>query len=995
MNSHSTLRRSGWGYLLTDVLAVLKGRSELADVMVQAASDAIRSDLGEMPLRTRSPRIRSRVHRRLSAHVLHAMCSIGLRWLGSGGLSAVGSEAAHQLPHAPFQVVSRSSPLAFAGDTRGRMQALCNAILSGRRVENERVKVERHPLYLGYESDGGNRSATVYFVAERLAIPEKSANVPLDPWLSRATRVAWNNPVMSEPEVVESGSDTHLSGRSYFAASQLEWRAALRRMHRSGLLRLLPPHSCPAGSAAGAFAVTKDESKDRLIGDRRPANSQERMPGPVRLPYAPRLRRIVLKRGQGLWVGKRDLSNCFYLFRVDEARLGRQVIGPRVPRSWFDNVSDVELDFAPDFECWCSSDLGLSAGEEGAQLDPASYCQIAMAAVMMGDLGAVTVVQEAHSRMMVANRVLHPGELIGGSPEFAWHKTMGDVYIDDLVLLVLGSLAYPPDELRLRLAAADKAYADAELVVKKEKGQDAQLNATFWGASLRGEQGLLGYSVDRRSSLSAVTLFALAFGASGNQLRQLLGTWGFCLGFRREAMSILGSSFSVVSMMKPRVRVLVSGSLLDELLVLIAIAPIMEADLRTPPLKRAGELVVFATDAEGSGGIGGCVAPIDVHRWKLLYALAEERGAYVYGGVQEQRASWVTDHRETAAQLTCDLEWRVTYSLGGPKIPASVRGTSLHINILELRAVFILLQRLIKQGVQYCRIILLCDSLVAVSVLGKGRSSSGRINFMLRRISAMLLRYRIMLDVVWVPTWANPSDAPSRGIPLGNWKESVQTTTRSSRPSLRVPPQDAEAWRRLLEGSVVFGDDHSDLQKWHIQGTSSTLPVASEDAKRPDKDEAWRKWKFDWLMTCGDIESQPGPRSRIDLLTNDVTQRTADRYHQSLAAFESWLGSQGLQLTGVLHKDGLAEAVRHAIRYLRCTFISEELTPSAANYLGAALRRFALLTSSLGFSLGDVRAQMQPYWRVVRSLHLALPPEFRAPVPATLALSLALWGFLR
>eukprot|EP00971_Amphidinium_carterae_P212663 4220478-Amphidinium_carterae.3 len=266
---------------------------------------------------------------------------------------------------------------------------------------------------------------------------------------------------------------------------------------------------------------------------------------------------------------------------------------------------------------------------------------------------------------------------------------------------------------------------------------------------------------------------------------------------------------------------------------------------------------------------------------------------------------------------------------------------------------------------------------------------------MLRQISAILLRYRIMLDVVWVPTWANPSDAPSRGVALSAWKESVRGAPPLPLPTLRVPPQDAEAWRRLLEGSAVFGADHPELQKWHIKEVPPAPPVAIEDVEPPDKDETWRKWKFDWLMTCGDVESEPGPRAKIDILTNDVTQRTADRYHQTLLAFEAWLGSQSLQLTGVLHTDGLAEAVRHAIRFLRCTFISEELTPSAANYLGAALRRFALLTSSLGFSLGDVRAQMQPYWRVVRSLHLALPPEFRAPVPATLALSLALWGFLR
>eukprot|EP00971_Amphidinium_carterae_P068063 1347244-Amphidinium_carterae.1 len=97
----------------------------------------------------------------------------------------------------------------------------------------------------------------------------------------------------------------------------------------------------------------------------------------------------------------------------------------------------------------------------------------------------------------------------------------------------------------------------------------------------------------------------------------------------------------------------------------------------------------------------------------------------------------------------------------------------------------------------------------------------------------------------------------------------------------------------------------------------------------------------------------------------------------------------------ILHQQGFGEVVRQAICYLRTNFQSNELTGTGANYLGASLRRWALLTSSLGVPVGDVRSLMQPYWRVVRAWHLALPPDFRAPVPATLALALAVWGYTR
>eukprot|EP00971_Amphidinium_carterae_P310150 6163158-Amphidinium_carterae.1 len=74
--------------------------------------------------------------------------------------------------------------------------------------------------------------------------------------------------------------------------------------------------------------------------------------------------------------------------------------------------------------------------------------------------------------MMLQKRVLHPRELVGGSPEFMWHEALGDVYVDDLVILVLGSVASPPAELRRRLDMADAGYSEEGLAVKTEKGQD-------------------------------------------------------------------------------------------------------------------------------------------------------------------------------------------------------------------------------------------------------------------------------------------------------------------------------------------------------------------------------------------------------------------------------------------------------------------------------------------------------------------------------------------
>ena len=137
---------------------------------------------------------------------------------------------------------------------------------------------------------------------------------------------------------------------------------------RCGLGRLLQPNASPVGLAAGAFAVRKDADKDRLIADRRPRNAGESQPGPVRLPYAPRLRRMRLPPGKGLWLAKRDLSNCFYLFEVEPDRLARQVVGPRLPRAWFEQLDDESLDFAPAAGAWHCPDFAVQGNQQGDEL---------------------------------------------------------------------------------------------------------------------------------------------------------------------------------------------------------------------------------------------------------------------------------------------------------------------------------------------------------------------------------------------------------------------------------------------------------------------------------------------------------------------------------------------------------------------------------------------------------------------------------------------------
>ena len=107
-------------------------------------------------------------------------------------------------------------------------------------------------------------------------------------------------------------------------------------MPRCKLACILPSSSLDPRLASGAFAVAEDEGCDRFIGDRRPLNSRERSIGRAHLPYCTRLRRTILGKPETVQITIRDSKDCFYLF---EARVAKQVISPRNPRSWLEHLN--------------------------------------------------------------------------------------------------------------------------------------------------------------------------------------------------------------------------------------------------------------------------------------------------------------------------------------------------------------------------------------------------------------------------------------------------------------------------------------------------------------------------------------------------------------------------------------------------------------------------------------------------------------------------------
>ena len=201
----------------------------------------------------------------------------------------------------------------------------------------------------------------------------------------------------------------------------------------------------------------------------------------------------------------------------------------RISRSWLEHLEDETWDVVDpdDIESWVSQDLlkTRASFEPVSELD---YCQSGMTAIVMGDVNAVHTLQCAHRRHLLAARALNERSLlIRGSP-FPRTKTIGDVYIDDFVILCVFAI--------FRRTCRFIAHRSAACRCKISRESSGEVTST----ALQSETG---FPLERRVSL----------------MQRLLGGWAFAFAFRREAFACLDVANTAVATLAPSRRCRVDG----------------------------------------------------------------------------------------------------------------------------------------------------------------------------------------------------------------------------------------------------------------------------------------------------------------------------------------------------------------------------------------------------------------------------------------------------
>jgi hypothetical protein len=347
--------------------------------------------------------------------------------------------------------------------------------------------------------------------------PEELAATPSTHALRTESTVEYDKPYSI------NNKDVKTSPHGFFAASARDWRHVLRVGARASVLHLGSGIGVDPRLSAGAFAVAKSGNRLRLICDRRPRNNLERTVRKVGLPSPARFCRVLVPKSHTLRLSCRDLKDFYYNLEVDEDRWRKQSWGPRVPMSWFENLDDVSLDDVPVFDEWCEADLVAIRTGKGGGACPKNFVQPMAKTLVMGDLNAVLLAQEAHLGLLDKAGVTGPSGDLGRARSFprgavcgglGWgdkcsQEVLSGVYIDDLAALALvpwSALGSLPSKAELLCRKADATYESEGWPRSTAKDQCDEACGKTWGVTVEGNRGTVGIARDKRLQLAAVTL---------------------------------------------------------------------------------------------------------------------------------------------------------------------------------------------------------------------------------------------------------------------------------------------------------------------------------------------------------------------------------------------------------------------------------------------------------------------------------------------------------
>ncbi len=284
-------------------------------------------------------------------------------------------------------------------------------------------------------------------------------------------------------------------------------------------------------------------------------------------------------------------------------------------------------------------------------------------------------------------------------------------------------------------------------------------NFIAWGTQVRGRRGLVGSTLAKRHQIGVLVFEFLCLRRSDvSCLDRVLGSLVHPFCHKPELASVFHRIHKWKTKLVEGEVYKVPGDIRDELGIRDLVLGLAETNVRAPC-----ESKLRCTDATPSA-FGACEAPCPPRVCRGLFRLGRHRGEYVRTDWGELGAPWLPSRMPKVDaetnQLFRQLPWKTTLS--------SRFGRQSHINLQEAHALKYEVKRVICEDPGACRqprrIVVGVDSRVLAGAGMKGRSSSYRLNGILRTLTSLCISFRITLALPWIDTKSNAADHPSRFV---------------------------------------------------------------------------------------------------------------------------------------------------------------------------------------------------------------------------------------
>jgi len=587
----------------------------------------------------------------------------------------------------------------------------------------------------------GDLEGALPISASRIAVCNPAGRTRPEDWLpaeKAATFLDW------ESRVKDPALWPETPKHCYMVAPEDEEELA-ELLLTSGMCELIEESEVPTlpdGSplVGGLFGVKHKEHVERMIYDRRPANSQEHRLDWIELPMGCQLTRLVVGRQDAVRGSGDDIRTYFYRLRNAPGSQARNCVGRRVSQRL------VEM--------------------QGG--DPAKTYRMALRVIGMGDLNAVDVAHTTHVAILRSEGLMEPARTLRYGVPFPRESTIEVTYVDDhAVLSVVPKAArdQPGGEDMDMVDRSHVAYAKADLPLAGDKafgfGKDeanpAERRAasvfTLLGTEVNDNKGAAACPGQKRAELYVLTMEQIKEGVTERTLfRRLLALYVHPFMHRRGFMAVFHRSFRWMSNLDDGVTVAIPVDIREELLAAAALLPLAVGHIRWPVSPR-----VTTTDATPSHG-GSTFAWVPEVLAKELYRVTEQRGAYVRldrPTLDSERLLPVTDDAESLCRC---LDWTVSSSHRFK--------VGRHINLQEIEEARLQLMSVVDRHPGAERCLNGTDSMVSLGAWGKGRSPSPAVNESLRKTIGWRAMGCKEFDQFRLSTKVIPADDPSRLVPL-------------------------------------------------------------------------------------------------------------------------------------------------------------------------------------------------------------------------------------